>query len=139
MSYTLLSYHKNCSLIAQQNGRVMAKKFMPIYGINGILRAISIFFNATYLLDKYHQITYSLQFSAQYHFLTSRIFIRASYVLSYNSGYNKYLSTIILGVIDGNCTDINGVGPPTWSLNKYKTGQRHQCLYFLKFLNSWFY
>ena len=53
----------------------MAKKRMPIYGIIDILRAILAYNLAKYqyfsmrpgLFDKYHQITYSLQFLVQYH------------------------------------------------------------------------
>ena len=53
----------------------MAKKRMPIYEIIDIVRSILAYYLAKYqyfsmrpgLFDNYHQITYSLQFSVQYH------------------------------------------------------------------------
>ena len=100
----------------------MAKNRMPIYGKIDILKSILANNLAKYqnvsirpsFFDNYHQITYSLQFSVQYHikcgfyaqktfrkaqkchFLNSRFFESGrffeSYVLSFNLGYDKYFS-----------------------------------------------
>ena len=96
----------------------MAKKRMPILGITDMLRYILAYNLAKYqnfsmilkLFAHYYQITYSIQFSVQYHikwgfypkktfkkaqkchFLNSRFFESARYVLSFNLGYDKSLS-----------------------------------------------
>ena len=109
----------------------MAKKRMSIYGIIDILRAILAYNLVKYqyfsirpgLFDKYHLITYSLQFEVQYqvelgfyvqktfkkgpkfHFLNSRFIESVRYVLMYNLGYDKYFSINFLGVTQGNSAD----------------------------------
>ena len=72
IDYSLLSRRKKFQSDWTKNNLVIAKKRMLIYGIIDILRAIlakyQYFFNETrFIRLKYYQITYSLQFSVQYH------------------------------------------------------------------------
>ena len=61
---SLLSYQKKFQPDWTKNSQVMAKRRMPIYGIINNLAKYQHFSMRPGLFDKYHWITYSLQFVA---------------------------------------------------------------------------